>query len=120
MKMKITKVHILALTVIALFLLCLNACSQKTDVSLFITKETFDKATKDCEGSTEKQCSINPFYQKVDKHCSDNKLSEQQCNSIKIAVAQKALEYRNQQLEEIRQMTDKLREATNNLKEGKR
>lgn len=125
MKIEITQMHTLALIVTISVSLGLTGCngnpdeSQPPDINQFITKENYVRSIESCVGSKDRLCAVRPAYEKVNKYCSDKKLSEKQCEKIMILVSVKALEYHDQYIKETREATDKIKQMTEDLKRGK-
>jgi hypothetical protein len=87
-------------------------CSSKPDISQFVTKESFDKETVACRGSADILCSNRPAIRKVKKYCSDNKLSDSQCEELNNAVMEEMVALTEIQSKRIQEATDKMRETT--------
>lgn len=95
--------------------LMIIGCS-KPDVSQFISKESLDEATAACEGSTDRLCKYRPAFDKAEKYCSDNKMSDSQCKELMDAVTKKALSLTDDQVDEMNQTTDKIKRATEEIR----
>jgi hypothetical protein len=108
--MKFTSYKI-AITFVTLFLIFLFACNR-TDVSQFINKEEFEKEDARCQYSSDKFCALQPSFRKVEQFCSEQKLSSEKCENIKIEVVRKATEFRNERIKETKKQTEQIKDLT--------
>jgi hypothetical protein len=115
--------NILLMTVLlGLIIVGLTACSEdpRMNPDQIITKDSFNEAMiKQCDESW--RCVRREvIVPKIEKHCSQNKLTPVQCEDLTYKVDLKVNEYLSQYTEMIRGLSDKLKEATEELKDQKR
>ncbi len=102
----------------------LAACSTKEDPRLnpdqIITEKVFNDAmSKQCNGSGE--CVIDKVVMpRIEKHCSENKLTSAQCDELAGKVASRINQYLKNRIESLRRMTDQIKQATEKIKDEQR
>ncbi len=106
---------------LGLIIVGLTACSgdPRMNPDRIIDEKSFNAAMLECDDSW--RCARREvFAPKIEKHCSQNKLTSAQCADLTYKVELKASDYLEKHSEMLRGLTDKLKEATEELKDEKR
>ncbi len=95
------------------FIGCSKSGSSKPDMRQFITRESLSSEFLACEGSANLHgCITRPAIRKVEKYCSDNKMSDSQCKELMNAVMDEVSTLTEMRSNAFREATDRMNEAT--------
>ncbi len=95
------------------FIGCSKPDSSKPHMSQFITRESLSREFIACEGSADlHRCITRPATRKAEKYCSDNKMSDSQCEELIDAVLDEISALTEMRSKAFIEATDRIREST--------